>query len=217
MPAELYTKTGTDVANYVKKQFGDASGRQITDADILGWINTVQHEIVSQNPVLKETIETATSAGQDAYAYPGQLVQYIESVHLDGRPLESYSFQEAERYVLAHTGDDDRASARPELWYERDGTIYLYPVPNAQHTLRMFYQRRPDDLAAIGDYLGVPDRYYQRVVDGVLARAYQLDGDWEAAQYKQQEFFSGMSLLANQENTVRSTTYPTITVREEDL
>lgn len=218
MPGETFTRTGNQVANYVKKQFGDANGRQITDADILGWINTAQQEIVSQNPVLKDALEINTTPGQDAYTYPGEMVQYIESIHLDGKPLESFSFQEAERYIASYTGDDAKASARPTLWYERNGTVYLYPVPDsAEYLMRMFYQRRPADLVALGDLLGVPDRYFQRVVDAVLARAYQLDGDWEAAQYKQQEFFSGMQLIANQENVVRTTVYPTITVREEDL
>ena len=35
MPAETYTRTGSDVSAYVKRQFGDADGRQITDNDIL--------------------------------------------------------------------------------------------------------------------------------------------------------------------------------------
>jgi hypothetical protein len=217
MPGEIFTRTGLDVAEYVKRQFGDIDGRQVTDADILGWINTVQNEIVSQNPILKDALDNATAAGQDAYVYPSELVQYIESVHIEGKPLDSLTFQEAERYILEHTGDDNRASRVPEVWYERNGTIYLYPVPDAAYSLRLFFQRRPADLAALSEPLEVPDRYFQRVVDGVLARAYQLDGDWEAAQYKSTEFYNGMTLLANQENVPRTTVYPTITVREEDL
>jgi hypothetical protein len=217
MPSEIFTKTGQDVALYVKRQFGDTDGRQATDADILGWINVVQQEIVSQNPILKEVLESVTVIGQDVYAFPASLVQYIESIHLDGKPLASYTFQEAERYIMEYTGDADKESSVPDLWYERDGAIYVYPVPNKVQTFRMFYQRRPSDLTALGDDLQVPDRYFQRVVDGVLARAYQLDGDWEAAQYKQQEFFNGMNLLANQENVPRATLYPSPTVREEDL
>ena len=33
------TYTGTDVSSYVKRQFGDESGVQITDEDIVHWIN----------------------------------------------------------------------------------------------------------------------------------------------------------------------------------
>jgi uncharacterized protein YfaT (DUF1175 family) len=63
----------------------------------------------------------------------------------------------------------------------------------------------------------VPDRYFQRVVDLVLTRAYQLDENWEAASYKQQEYVNAMNLLENQENVVQMNTYPSVTVRIEDL
>ena len=36
------TKTALDVANYVKRQFGDESGTQMTDADIWRWIDSAQ-------------------------------------------------------------------------------------------------------------------------------------------------------------------------------
>jgi hypothetical protein len=51
----------------------------------------------------------------------------------------------------------------------------------------------------------------------VLARAYQLDENWEAAKYKQSEYFNGMETLANQENVAKNSTYSHITVRVEDL
>jgi len=51
----------------------------------------------------------------------------------------------------------------------------------------------------------------------VLARAYQLDENWEAAQYKQAEYVNAMNLLANQENATQVNSYPTNTARIEDL
>jgi hypothetical protein len=51
----------------------------------------------------------------------------------------------------------------------------------------------------------------------VLAHAYQLDENWEAARYKQAEYFNGMETLANQENVSKTNTYSAITVRIEDL
>lgn len=219
MPAESYTKTGSDVALALKRQFGDSDGRQITDADILEWINVAQQEIVSQNPILKDTMQTASIAGQDAYSYPASLnIQYIEAVHYDGVPLEALSFQEAQAYLLAHRDFND-VEGSPVIWYERNGTLYLYPKPSEStaDVIRMFFIRRPEDLATISDPLDLPDRYFQRILDLCLAKAYQLDENWEAAQYKQSEFFSGMNMLANQENVVRTNTYPAPTVRVEDL
>jgi hypothetical protein len=219
MPAEIYTKTGTNVADVVKRQFGDPDGRQITDADILRWINTAQQEIVSQNPILKETIVTGVVAGQDVYEYPSQEVQYIEALHYNGIPLEPYTFQEAQNYILQRKVETTTDNARPVIWYERNGEVWLYPTPSltVQNSLKMFYIKRPADLLSLADPIQIPDRYYQRIIDLVLSRAYQLDENWEAAKYKQAEYITGMDMLANQENVTQVSTYPSISVRVEDL
>lgn len=219
MPAEIYTKTGTNVADVVKRQFGDPDGRQITDADILRWINTAQQEIVSQNPILKETIVTGVVAGQDVYTYPSQEVQYIEALHYNGVPLEPYTFQEAQNYILQRKVETTVDNARPVIWYERNGEVWLYPKPDKTiaDILKMFYIKRPADLLSLADPIQLPDRYYQRIIDLVLSRAYQLDENWEAAKYKQAEYITGMDLLANQENVTQVSTYPSVSVRVEDL
>lgn len=219
MPAEIFTRTGTEVANAVKRQFGDPDGRQITDSDILNWINSAQQDIVSQNPILKDAANTNVVSGQDLYTYPSEKIQYIEALHYDGVPLEYYSFQEAQTYILGNPDNDIVADVKPSIWYERAGNIYLYPKPleNVTDGLRLFFVRQPDNLATLSETLKVPDRYFQRVVDLVLARAYQLDENWEAAQYKQAEFVNAMNLLANQENATQVNSYPTNTPRIEDL
>lgn len=220
MPAEIYTKIGTQVADAVKRQFGDPDGRQITNDDILRWLNTAQQEIVSQNPILKETIVTGVTAGVNLYTYPSQNVQYIEAVHYKDLPLESYTFQEAQSYILQRKVETSGVeNIRPVIWYERNGDLYLYPTPSATETgvLKMYYIKRPSDLTVLSDPLELPDRYFQRIVDLVLSRAYQLDENWEAAKYKQTEYIAGMEQLANQENVTNTNTYPSVTVRVEDL
>jgi hypothetical protein len=220
MPAEIYSKTGTLVADAVKRQFGDPDGRQITDDDILRWINAAQQEIVSQNPILKETLQTGLVAGQSIYTYPAERVQYIEALHYNDLPLEPYTFQEAQNYILQRKVDIVNVDhLRPVIWYERNGEVTIYPTPSTTEAncLKMYYVRRPEDLPTLPSPLGLPDRYFQRVIDLVLTRAYQLDENWEAAGFKQQEFAMGMEMLANQENTTNVNTYPSITVRVEDL
>jgi hypothetical protein len=219
MPAEIFTRTGTQVADKVKRQFGDPDGRQINDFDILGWINLAQQDIVSQNPLLKETVQTNVVRGQDLYTYPTENIQYIEALHYDSVPLEPYSFQEAQAYILSHLPESGSPEGTPTIWYERAGQVYIFPKPNTNITngLRMYYVKQPEDLVLLTDTLSVPDRYFQRVVDLVLARAYQLDENWEAASYKQQEYVNAMNLLENQENVVQMNTYPSVTVRIEDL
>jgi uncharacterized protein YfaT (DUF1175 family) len=81
----------------------------------------------------------------------------------------------------------------------------------------LFFVRQPANLATLSATLSVPDKYFQRVIDLVLARAYQLDENWEAAQYKQAEYVNAMNLLANQENATQVNSYSTNTARIEDL
>jgi hypothetical protein len=219
MPAEIFTRTGTEVANSVKRQFGDPDGRQITNDDILNWINSAQQDIISQNPILKDSAQTNVVSGQDIYTYPSESIQYIEALHYDGVPLEHYTFQEAQTYILSNPDADIVQDVKPSIWYERAGNIYLFPKPleNVTNGLRLFFVRQPANLASLGDTLSVPDKYFQRVIDLVLARAYQLDENWEAAQYKQAEYVNAMNLLANQENVTQVNSYSTNTARIEDL
>ena len=219
MPAEIFTRTGTEVANSVKSQFGDPDGRQITNDDILNWINSAQQDIISQNPILKDSAQTNVVSGQDIYTYPSESIQYIEALHYDGVPLEHYTFQEAQTYILSNPDADIVQDVKPSIWYERAGNIYLFPKPleNVTNGLRLFFVRQPANLASLGNTLSVPDKYFQRVIDLVLARAYQLDENWEAAQYKQAEYVNAMNLLANQENVTQVNSYSTNTARIEDL
>lgn len=219
MPAEIFTRTGTEVANSVKRQFGDPDGRQITNDDILNWINSAQQDIISQNPILKDSAQTNVVSGQDIYTYPSESIQYIEALHYDGVPLEHYTFQEAQTYILSNPDADIVQDVKPSIWYERAGNIYLFPKPleNVTNGLRLFFVRQPANLASLGNTLSVPDKYFQRVIDLVLARAYQLDENWEAAQYKQAEYVNAMNLLANQENVTQVNSYSTNTARIEDL
>ena len=219
MPAEIFTRTGTEVANAVKRQFGDPDGRQITNDDILNWINSAQQDIISQNPILKDSAQTNVVSGQDIYTYPSESIQYIEALHYDGVPLEYYTFQEAQTYILSNPDADIVQDVKPSIWYERAGNIYLFPKPleNVTNGLRLFFVRQPANLATLSATLSVPDKYFQRVIDLVLARAYQLDENWEAAQYKQAEYVNAMNLLANQENVTQVNSYSTNTARIEDL
>jgi hypothetical protein len=118
MAIERYTRTVTDVITSVKRQFGDESAVQITDADIIRWVNDGQREIVDQNTTINQKLaKTDVIAGQDAYplatdpALPN--ISRINSVRHDGTLLENITIQEAENYVVG-----DGNTGTPEAWYE---------------------------------------------------------------------------------------------------
>jgi hypothetical protein len=82
MPSFTATHTGTEIATYVKRQFGDESGVQVSDADIVRWINTAARDIFTQKEPLKSIKTAALVANQSQYTWPADILQ-VQSV----RPL----------------------------------------------------------------------------------------------------------------------------------
>lgn len=210
------TKKASDVANYVKRQFGDESGVQVTDADILRWINSAQEEIVSNNQVLKATATKTTTA--DTYSYQLGIdvnIQYINSLHIDGVKILYMNFNEAEELILKQ--DPTRVvRARPEFWYEWAGVVYLYPTPDAGYTLTIYYHPTPTPVTQLTDSLSLPDNYFNRIIEYVMAQAFELDENFGAAQTKSNQFDSKLVSMSLDENRTSVDTYPLITIRPED-
>lgn len=217
MVMELATKTVQDVLIDVKRTFGDEASIQVSDNDILRWINQAQREILVQNRILRATGTTDVVAGQSEYLLNGLEIIAIQSIHYKGRRLEPKSFQEAEEYIIS--GDPGTTqTGDPALWYEWGGIINLYPVPAESIVagLKVYYIKEPPQVNDPGDLLSVPNSYYENVLQFVLAKAYELDEDNENANFKLGQFNQRLSDLAEQENQPSQYSYPRITVLPED-
>lgn len=217
MGYELPTKTVDQVITYVKRQFGDESGVQVGNDDIIRWINAAEQEVISANQVLKAVATTSTVASQDEYTLgTGIDLQYINSIHVDGRKLPYKNFNEAEGYITLNDPDKTQVT-RPEFWYEWAGTVYLYPIPDAVYPLKVYYHRVPVALTTTSDTLNVPDNYFNRIVEYCMAQAYELDDNLDAALAKSQQFQSNLVSQSFDENASSYDKYPMITVLDEDL
>jgi len=216
---ELTTKTGSDVAAEVKRLFGDEDGVQIVDTDLVKWINGAQRKIVSLNPILQRSLVRDSIAGQSSYEFPTDRVQYVQSISYKGIPLQAYTYQEAQAQILADGPPEVGNGGTPIIWWSWAQAIYLWPIPDTAEVggLTMDYVAIPEDLVAISDMLSVPDRYFDAIVEQVMMKAHILDENWDAAGFAKGMFGESLSQLSEQENRVRINTYPTITVRPEDL
>lgn len=220
MPLNVSTYLVSDVLNEVRRTFGDESSVQITDIDIIRWINAAQREILAKNKVLKAVGTTAITQGVSEYSLTGLNVYQIQSIHYQGQKLEYRSFQDAEEYILS---DDPSktTSGSPILWYEWGGTINLWPVPDTTDPagLKVYYIKEPTRLSSTNtaQVLDVPDIYFENVLQFVLAKAYELDEDQENSQYKLAQFTSRIEGIAGQEQSPEQDTYPRISIREEDM
>lgn len=214
--SELTTKTGTDVANEVKRLFGDPDGVQVTDDDILRWVNSAQRRIVATNPILQKRVKRNVVAGQADYAFDADRVQYIQSLLYKDIPLDGLSYTEAQEYILNHLGE---AEGEPLLWYQWAQTITLWPVPTSSVTngLTLDYVAIPEELSTLAGVLSVPDRYFEAIVEQVMMNAHLLDEDYDAANFARSRFSESLSTLSEQENRMPLRSYPTLTVLPEDL
>lgn len=218
MPRETYTRTGTEVALDVKRIFGDEALVELKGSDLLRWINAAQREIASSNQSLKGTATTDLTKGQVIYPLPSDSPVYqIQGIHVEGKPLKPVTFQAAQEYI--NSGDPElQAEGEPKIWYEWDGDIYVYPAPdkNIVGGMSLFYISYPAQLINLADALQVPDRFYNQVVDYVLAQAYRLDENWAATQYQDQRFRDSMNRHMVNENVMDVNYYPTKVVLPED-
>ena len=211
------TKTVQNVVSDIRRTFGDEASVQLTDDDILRWVNTAQREILISNRILKSIGTTDVVSGQTEYSLDPLKIVTIQSIHFKGQKLEWKSFQEAEEYIMS-MDPQKTAVADPSIWYEWGGVINLYPVPqdNVTGGLKVYYIAEPS-VAVIDGPLVVPDAYYETVLQFVLAKAYELDEDAETSQFKLGQFADRLATLSEQENTPEIDTYPRITILAEDM
>ncbi len=212
MPAEEFTHTGTDVADRVRSQFGDVSGAQLADAAILRWINDGQREIVNSNPILRATKLTDIVAGQQDYSFPNDKVLAIEAIYVSGYPVKNVSPQAAREYIISIDPTALLNAERPEVWYERAGVITFYPVPNKNITngLKMEYVKVPANITSFSNTLTIPDRYFNELVNYVIAQALEMDENYDAASYKISQFRTGLDRLNLKENLSQTDLYQSI-------
>lgn len=208
------TRLVSEVITAVQRQFGDESGVQLENADIIRWINDAQDIIVAKNKVLKAKSTTPAVAGQAAYTFPSDNIHQIESIHYNGYRVPNMSFPEAEEQIFR--SDPAAVSVgEPLLWYEWAGTFTFWPAPSDTKNIDLYYTQRPTRVTASSNTLSVPDKYYQDVVRYCLQQAYEMDEDMQNSQAKGQQFDASLNEKSEEEHTAQNMTYSTITVYDD--
>lgn len=218
MAIESYTRTAQEVLDAVTRQVGDEAEIQFTQSDIIRWINQAQLEIVIKNNTINEvSAVTNIVAGQDKYPILSDAafsnLNKINTILYDGRPIKNLPFQEAMEYIIGNASD-----GTPSIWYVKTGVLNLWPKPDTNITggLTIYYTKKPTKVNLVGDYLGVPDSFFNAVLQYVISQAMEMDENWQAAAVKQQQF--EVSVNSQQYMTVEQTAYyPSIISDPEDF
>lgn len=208
-----------DVVTRVKRSFGDETGVQITDQDIIRWINDAQEEVVNANEGLMEATGTADIVqNQGEYDIPPDF-SVLRSLKFNGYRLKSLSFAEFNEYIDGYSSNPSTyGSGIPEVFMVWNNKITVFPKPSTTLTagLSIYYIRHAPTVVNLADSLSLPLAYHNSVVNYCLQQAYELDEDYQKAQIKKGQFDETMMRLNDRNKWTSQEYYPSITVLPDD-
>jgi hypothetical protein len=206
------TRTWGLVAANVKRTFGDESGAQLEEGDLVRWINQGQYEIARANKVLKARGQTMTAPGQSTYSpVLSREIQQIESLRYGKIRLVPTEFTTIDANLEEYPED---AKGDPRLWYKWGNDIVLWPAPKASVLLDIYFTAAPKtyDVFDPARVLEIPDNYYLPLIDFVMARAHEMDDNAAGQQVSTQLYAERLASMNDEERGGQTLTFQTITI-----
>lgn len=213
----------SDIQTRVKRQFGDESGVQVTDEDIIRWINDGMRQIVLQNETLFEkTSLTSSVASQEDYTLPADLL-ILRGISYRGPGdtayfrLNGYSLNEFNEYIDGWDGSAHMQGV-PVGYTIFEQKIKLFPIPadNTTDAIKIYYNRMPTEVSGPTDIPEIPTLYHETLVKYCLSQAYEIDENFEAMSAKGQQVAADVNMLRGREDWKVEEYYPNITVLSDD-
>lgn len=213
-----------DIILQVKRTFGDESGVQVTDDDIIRWINLAQIELVMHNETLLQEVDIQDLVkDQQSYDFPENLlvlrtIRFKPDNSVGYMHLKYYGLLDFDRKLENWDGTKSRMG-NPAIYTTYNRQIFLYPVPstNFPEGLKILYTRRPVPLTSSNDPIDLPEEYHPAVIKYCLAQANTQDEDYEAATLHMASVQSDIQRLSYREEKYAEESYPSITILPDDL
>jgi hypothetical protein len=213
-----------DIVTRVRRTFGDEAAVQVTDADIIRWINDSQVEIIKHNDsALQQTAYVNLVLGQQEYTMPADLI-ILRSLRYKFSDMLSYSalrFKNMQQFDDSVDGWDGGlfSQGNPEFFTMYADKAILFPIPSQSVAsgLKVLYNQKPTDVVGLSDALALPLIYHNTILKYCMWQASLLDENNDAAMMFQNDFRGDMDMLEKTETSDPVATYHTITVLEFDL
>lgn len=214
----------SDIIIRVRRVFGDEAAVQVTDDDILRWINDAQIEVIKNNEdALPATGLIDLVANQSTYALPTDLL-ILRSLRFKVPGMLSFSnlrYKNMQEFDDSIDGWDGTAfgSASPVYFTKYDGNVILFPTPDTAMVggLKVLYNQKPTDVTLTSSPLALPILYHNTIFKYCMWQASLQDEDHEPALMYQNNFKTDLNTLSNTETSDPVATYPTITTLEFDM
>lgn len=199
--------TATSMESFVRKALGGIPTESFSQAEVLRWINLAMIRVYSRRymPILQKetTVTTVASTAEyeldvDDMLFIVQLVDTTNNFVLEEMDLREYNM---------YTQGTTTTTRKPERWFisgvgsNNRRQVTIYPTPAGAYTIKVYYQRRPDDLVlnpTATSTIGY-ETFDVDILNEAIAIGYEAHGDFERAAATRQ--LSGMASTAD--NTVR--------------
>lgn len=208
----------SDIMRRAKRVFGDESGVQLQDSDIIDWINDAQRSIAAGTELLQVTAHTDMIQGQSIYEKPATFLN-LRSLRIYGYELKGIAMKQADQWFPGYDDPLQQTIGKPEYYWSWSDFFSIYPIPQETiaQGITIYYTRTPVLVSLLTDVPELPEMYHDRILDYVLRNAYEMDENYPAANLRQTLFNTGMQNLAENENKVNDDSYEVISVRPEDM
>lgn len=203
-----------EIKTRVKRQFGDESGAQITDADIVRWVNDAQVDIVRRTEILQDHRETNVVSSDGSYELPSDFMFMVRAT-FDNHLLKQTRMQDID--FQTHSQDTTQAGT-PTAVYVWNRTIYLYPKPSVSGSANfdIWFVRAPVAVVVDGDVPEIPAYMHEDIIRFCLARARELDADLDGAERALSDYESRMNQARHELTTQPVDSYPAVRLSPGD-
>jgi hypothetical protein len=213
----------SDIAQSVKRQFGDETGAQIDNDDIIRWINEGQLRISRRIEADSETWTATFPAGDTEIDLPADFFKFsmVSMTASSGVPkfLQVISLKQLEVLYPNYRSDAGSVTKFCALGGRFNGVqrLVVAPRPSETVTLTVTYKSRPPLVTTTGDSLSIPDAYYTTLITFCLAQAKQLDGDMQGYTQMMGVFGADLSEDTHDAHQPDAETYPFIRTSLGDM
>ena len=178
--------TFLDLQNMVFRLMRDNSQVKYDLPTIKKWLNDAERRYCSFTSFAGEkNTSIATVATTQEYTLPGGFVrEKDEGVFLDGLRLT--------KIRQAKTIEDTTQNATPTMYYVRQKSIGLYPIPVAIQTLTLLYITMGGDMIADGNYPIIPDEHQELLVSYACKHCC-LEGEDDRFQAFRTDWINGLN------------------------
>jgi len=114
--------------------------------------------------------------------------------------------------------DGAQAKGNPSVYTVHANKFIVYPTPADAVTaaFKIYYNRTPVDVTAVGDTPDLPLLYHDTLMSYCMREAYELDEDPDSAAGEATKIAEDIDLLRGREDWKVQDSYPTVTVLNED-